>query len=160
MPPGRTELELDNFLPYVLNRLADRLSNELSTIYAEEYQLSIPEWRIIANLAEHHTLNARRIVEFTGMEKSKVSRAVKTLDGRGLVTQVQSSTDSRSKDLGLTEAGLALYQQLVPRVLSWESGLIDGLSSGEYRDLIHLLGRLDEGVQQLRTPEGDKVRDR
>ncbi|MCB2026951.1 MAG: MarR family transcriptional regulator, partial [Ottowia sp.] len=81
---GRTDLRLGSFLPYVLNNLAERVSAGMAGIYADEFELSIPEWRVLANLAEHGTLNARQIVEFTTMEKSKVSRAVNNLSRRGL----------------------------------------------------------------------------
>ncbi|HEY7775198.1 MAG TPA: helix-turn-helix domain-containing protein, partial [Kineobactrum sp.] len=82
-PLVRRELQLERFLPYLVNNLADRISTGLSRIYADEYGLSIPEWRVIANLAEHGVLNAKSIVTTTGMEKSKVSRAVKSLTDRG-----------------------------------------------------------------------------
>jgi DNA-binding MarR family transcriptional regulator len=120
---SRTDLKLGSFLPYVLNNLAERVSAGLSGIYADEYQLSIPEWRVIANLAEHHVLNARQIVEFTTMEKSKVSRAVNSLSERGLVSQQRATADSRAKDLALTASGKALYRGIVPKVLAWERDL-------------------------------------
>ena len=139
---GRTDLRLGSFLPYVLNNLAERVSAGLSGIYADEFELSIPEWRVLANLAEHGTLNARQIVEFTTMEKSKVSRAVNNLSRRGLLSQRRAAGDSRAKDLQLTGEGEALYRRIVPRVLAWERDLLDGLSPGEYRDLMHVLDKL------------------
>lgn len=139
---SRTDLKLQAFLPYVLNNLAERVSAGLSGIYVDEYQLSIPEWRVIANLAEHNTLNARQIVAFTTMEKSKVSRAVANLSERGLITQQRAEGDNRAKDLTLTDEGLAVYRSIVPRVLDWERELLTELSSGEYRDLMYLLEKL------------------
>jgi DNA-binding MarR family transcriptional regulator len=146
---GRNDLRLNSFLPYVLNNLAERVSAGLSRIYVDEYQLSIPEWRVIANLAEHHTLNARQIVERTTMEKSKVSRAVSNLSARGLVSQQRAAGDNRAKDLALTEAGKALYSSVVPRVLAWERELLAELSSGEYRDLMYFLEKLGVRLTSL-----------
>ena len=117
---GRRDLSLNSFLPYVLNNLAERISAGLSVIYMDEHGLSIPEWRVIANLAEHHKLNARQIIDFTTMEKSKVSRAVNNLSERGLVSQQRAEGDSRAKDLTLTVAGESLYRDIVPEVLAWE----------------------------------------
>lgn len=139
---SRKDLKLSRFLPYVLNNLAERISAGLSTIYADEYGLSIPEWRVIANLAEHGTLNARQIVKFTTMEKSKVSRAVNNLSARKLLSQRRAQGDSRAKDLALTAAGDELYQAIVPRVLAWERELLGSLSAAEYRDLLHSLDKL------------------
>jgi DNA-binding MarR family transcriptional regulator len=147
---ARRELRLSSFLPYVLNNLAERVSAGLSRIYADEYQLSIPEWRVLANLAEHHTLNARQIVEFTTMEKSKVSRAVANLCARGLVSQQRAEGDSRAKDLALTRSGKSLYASIVPKVLAWEQELLDELSPGEYRDLMYMLEKLGTRLGSMR----------
>ncbi|MCZ6828918.1 MAG: MarR family winged helix-turn-helix transcriptional regulator [Gammaproteobacteria bacterium] len=145
----RSELRLQSFLPYILSKLADTISVELSGIYGDEYGLSVPEWRIIANLAQHGTLNARQIVDFAGMEKSKVSRAVKRLTVRGLLTQQRASVDNRAKDLALTGAGETLYRAIVPRVLAWEKTLLEGLEVGEYRDLLYLLEKLGRQLHLL-----------
>ena len=146
---GRTDLRLGTFLPYVLNNLAERVSAGMSGIYADEFQLSIPEWRVLANLAEHGTLNARQIVEFTTMEKSKVSRAVSNLSRRKLVSQQRSQGDSRAKDLALTAAGQSLYRRIVPRVLAWERDLLQELSPAEYRDLMYFLDKLGARIKSM-----------
>ncbi len=151
----RSDLRLNRFLPYVINTLAERISAGLSTIYAEEYDLSIPEWRVIANLAEHGTLNARQIVAFTTMEKSMVSRAVNRLSQRGLVSQRRAKDDSRAKDLTLTKEGDTLYRAIVPRVLAWESDLLGTLSAGEYRDLMHTLDKLRAHLDDAGASAGD-----
>jgi DNA-binding MarR family transcriptional regulator len=142
MSDARSDLKLTRFLPYVINNLAERISAGLSTLYSDEYGLTIPEWRVIANLAEHNTLNARQIVEFTTLEKSTVSRAVNNLSARGLVSQQRTEGDNRVKDLALTDAGETLYRSIVPRALAWERDLLEDLNSGEYRDLLHSLDKL------------------
>ena len=146
---GRRDLSLNSFLPYVLNNLAERISAGLSTLYMDEHGLSIPEWRVIANLAEHSTLNARQIVDFTTMEKSKVSRAVNNLTGKGLVSQRRAEDDSRAKDLALTAAGESLYRDIVPKVLAWERELLEGLNTGEYRDLLYTLDKLGIRLESM-----------
>lgn len=145
----RRELQLESFVPYLVNNLADRISTGLSHIYDGEYGLSIPEWRVLANLAEHQVLNAKQIVSFTSMEKSKVSRAVKSLSERGLITQRRTEADFRAKDLALTAAGTRLYQELVPKALAWERELLQCLSVGEYRDLMHMLNKLRSQALQV-----------
>lgn len=148
---GRSELKLGAFLPYVLTNLAERISSGLSTIYADEYGLSIPEWRVLANLAEHDSLNSSQIIAFTSMAKSMVSRAVNGLSDRGLVSQQRTEGDSRAKDLALTAAGKALYSAIAPHVLAWEHELLDGVTAGEYRDLLHLLDKLDDRLTLMQS---------
>lgn len=147
--PARRELQLEQFLPYLVNNLADLISTGLSRIYTDEYGLSVAEWRVIANLAEHRVLNAKQIVVTTGMEKSKVSRTVKSLSDRGLISQRRKESDNRARDLALTASGETLYANLVPRALDWELQLLECLSSGEYRDFMHLLGKLRQQASRI-----------
>ncbi len=155
---SRRELELEHFLPYVINRLAGRISDGLSRVYAEEYGLSIAEWRVIANLAQSRPLNASAIIERTHMEKSRVSRAVRRLMARGLISGQRQIADNRAVDLTLTDSGRALYRSLVPRALDWERDMLSSLSAAEYRDLMHLLSRLDRQLS-LMTVDGPPVLD-
>ena len=138
----RDQLELERFLPYMMNRLAETISAELSTIYAKKFGVSTAEWRVVAHLAQHGTLQAQQIVFFTAMEKSMISRSVISLCKRGLVVRTRAEGDNRAKDLSLTESGLSLYRSIVPLALDWERELLEGLSSGEYRDLLYLLDKL------------------
>ena len=57
-----TQLTLENFLPYVMNRMAENISAELSVIYRDNYNLTVAQWRVIANLAQHQILLAQDIV--------------------------------------------------------------------------------------------------
>ena len=112
------------------------------------FRLSVTEWRILLQLAEHQALTASDIVEYSAMEKSKVSRAIANLEERGLVVRKVTSDDHRVKRLTMTEIGLKRYRALVPRILDWERELIDGLEVSEYRDLLYLLDKLN---RQLKT---------
>ena len=56
-------LDLDRFLPYLVNVLASRLSRELAAIYEAQFGVSIPEWRLIAHLAQNGNISVREIHE-------------------------------------------------------------------------------------------------
>lgn len=147
--PGRKQLRLESFLPYVLTRLADSIRVEMPFITANEYNVSVPEWRLLAILAQHGTLSAHQIVDLASMEKSTVSRTVKGLGARALVKQRPASMDNRAKDLALTRSGEALYRRIAPRALDWEKNLLEGLEVGEYRDLLYLLDKLSKRMEIL-----------
>lgn len=134
---------LNRFIPYLMVNLAKRISDSCSEIYMDAFAITVPEWRILARLAEHDFQNARDIGEVTFMDKSKVSRAVKLLDGKGYVTRHKNGEDNRLTYLSLTGAGRRLYHQIAPRALDWESRLISALDVDEYRDLMRILEKLD-----------------
>lgn len=137
-----TLLTLEDFLPYVMNRMAENISADLSVIYRDNYNLTVAQWRVIANLAQHQTLLAQDIVKFTDMEKSMISRAVNALVDRGLVVGEQAEGDNRAKNLRLTAQGIGLYQAIVPDVLAWEESLLSCLSKAEQKGLFSSLEKL------------------
>ncbi|MCL2913290.1 MarR family transcriptional regulator [Shewanella corallii] len=141
-------LLLHHFIPYRLANLADTVSTACSKIYRDTFGLSIPEWRILARLAEQDGLNSKLIGRITFMDKSKVSRAVKQLEDKGLLVR-STQQDKRVCQLSLTKKGLELYNQLVPIALEWESELLSSLSITEYRDLLRILEKLDVKAADL-----------
>ena len=142
-------LMLNQFLPYRMVNLADGISNACSKIYREEFDVSIPEWRILARLAEHEKLNAKDIGDITFMDKSRVSRAVKLLEDKGLLLKVKDNTDNRASFLSLSESGRDLYAKIAPKALDWEAELIDVLDIVEYRDFLRVLEKLDARLEKL-----------
>lgn len=153
---NRSELHMDSFLPTLIKNLSEGMALSMSRRITGSFRLTETEWRILLQLAEHEALTASDIVSYSAMEKSKVSRALATLESRDLVVRKVSEADHRVKLLTMTEIGRKRYTALVPRVLDWEKDLIDGLEVSEYRDLLYLLdklkmqlGTLQEGVDNL-----------
>mgnify|MGYP001813879188 CR=1 FL=1 len=145
----RNELQMDSFLPSLIRNLTEGMAASMSRRITGSFRLSMTEWSILLQLAEHEALTATDIVSYSAMEKSKVSRALANLEGRNLVTRKVSETDHRVKLLTMTEEGRKRYSALVPRVLDWEKELIDGLEVSEYRDLLYLLEKLKKQLDTM-----------
>jgi len=73
-------VQLNQFVPHRMVHLASNISLALSKIYKQKFDITIPEWRVLAQLAEQQKLYSKDIGEITSMDKSKVSRAVKALE--------------------------------------------------------------------------------
>lgn len=149
MSPRAVMLNL--FIPYRMVNLATNISNACSKIYKNEFDITVPEWRILARLAEHDRLNAKDVGHVTFMDKSKVSRAVKSLDDKGYLLREKDQKDNRANYLSLTEEGGSMYQQIAPKALDWEKRLISVLDASEYRDLMRILEKLDQQVLIMET---------
>ena len=146
---SRTELQLESFLPNILRELNDGMASNMSRRITGPFRLTMTEWRIMLHLADHEALTASDIVQHSGMEKSKVSRAVANLESLGLVERKVAEDDHRVKLLSMTELGRKRHRALVPRVLDWERELIEGLEVGEYRDLLYLLDKLGKHLELM-----------
>lgn len=150
---SRPELDLNQFLPYRFNALADRISQALSRIYNERFGISVAQWRVLAWISHKDVLTAKQICEYTRMDKARVSRAVQTLEQRGFITRTQSSDDLRVQHLRLTEPGEQLLSALIPAAHGWEADLVGRLSVTEYRDLLNALGKLERQLDRLEQQE-------
>ncbi|MGQ7246351.1 MarR family winged helix-turn-helix transcriptional regulator [Halomonas sp. V046] len=159
-PAAKPELDLQQFLPYRLNSLADRLSQALARLYAERYDLNIAQWRVLAWLSHLDELTAKQICQATRMDKARISRAVQSLEDRGLILRRPSSRDQRVHDLRLTPAGQALLSKLIPEAQQWEAELVATLSVGEYRDLMNVMGKLERQLERLEKTHDDWSQDR
>lgn len=146
---AKAEMDLNQFLPYRINRLADRISDELSRMYAERYSLNVAQWRVLAWLSHCDDLTAKKVCTYTNMDKARVSRAIQSLEGRGLLTRTPSPQDQRQQDLHLTEAGQALLAELIPAAQAWEAELVATLTAGEYRDLLNAMGKLERQLGRI-----------
>ncbi|HVO03553.1 MAG TPA: MarR family transcriptional regulator [Candidatus Cybelea sp.] len=135
-------LDLDRFLPYRLDILAEGVSRALSRIYYERYGIGVPEWRVLAHLGQYAPITARDIGARSRMHKTKVSRAVGELERLGFVRRMESDTDRREALLSLTAKGRAAYDDLAPRAADFARQLLDDLTTAEQRALDSAIDRL------------------
>lgn len=148
-PRKSDELRLEHFLPYRLSNLAERISQCLSLIYSEQFDLTIAQWRVLAWLQQERTLSAKRICQLTAMDKAKVSRAVSQLAERKLIQRQRDKEDQRTLWLSLAPEGYALLREVIPRALDWEAAVVSSLTTTEYRDLLRLLAKVESGLTQI-----------
>jgi DNA-binding MarR family transcriptional regulator len=139
-------LELETFLPYRLNRLAEAVSREFSKIYRDRFGLTRPEWRTLATLGAFGTMTATTIGEHSSMHKTKVSRAVAELERRKWLTRTGDAADRRVEHLALTKAGRGVYLELVPLAKAFERSLLERLMREQERGLLACLTVLEEAL--------------
>lgn len=143
-------LRLDNFLPYQLSVASNAVSSAIARTYEALFGLRVPEWRLIAVLAEQEGVTQQALVARTEMDKMTVSRATHALMERGLVTRVPHGQDKRSHALALSDDGRALYAQIAPKALELEEKLLKELGAREVEQLRKILATLKAASHALR----------
>ena len=137
-----TDFNLQGFLPFRLSRLSYEVSNRMAEIYSDRFDISIPEWRVLATLAEKQQCTAQTIVASTRTHKSTISRAVSRLINNGWIERVSSQEDKRMQLLRMSPSGEQRFSELTPLVLNFEKELNDKMSEA---GIVHLI----EGIEQL-----------
>ena len=137
-------LVLDDYIPYRLSIASNAVSKLIARAYEDRFGLTVPQWRLMAVLAEK-PMTQQQIVVRTQMDKVTVSRAAQGLVSRHLVGRAAHEADGRSHILTLTEQGRALHADIAPLALAYEAALLSGLEPDEIETLKRLLMRV-EGV--------------
>lgn len=136
-------LRLDEFLPYRLSFTSNLVSETVAEAYRALFDLRIPEWRVIAVVAEHHGISQQAIGAATRMDKVTVSRAAVALTARGLLDRTAVPQDRRSRLLVLSAAGRALYADVAPKALELERRIFSSFGDEELAAFRATLRKID-----------------
>jgi len=142
-------LDLERFLPYRLNVVAEAVSQALSRLYRQRYGIGVPEWRVLATLGQYRGMTAKQIGAHSRMHKTKVSRAVAGLEERGFLSREANPADMREVFLALTPEGDRIYRDLVPEVMNLAAALTADLTSQERQLFDNLLLRIEATARNL-----------
>ena len=136
------ELKLENFLPYRLAVLSNTVSTTVARAYDKRFNVSIPEWRVIAVLGRFPGLSAVEVAERTLMDKVAVSRAVTKLIKNGRIDREFADADKRRSILNLSAEGKKLHDEIAALALDFERDLLQGFSADEIDTLNNTMERL------------------
>jgi DNA-binding MarR family transcriptional regulator len=140
-------LRLQDYLPYRLSVAANAVSRLVARTYERRFGLKIPQWRLIAVLADEGPLTQQLLCGRTVMDKVTVMRAAQGLVRRRFVQRLPNRADRRSHRLALTRSGRRVYRDIVPLALEHEARLLHGLTPREIAQLDRLLRRLERTAQ-------------
>jgi DNA-binding MarR family transcriptional regulator len=137
-------LRLDAFIPYLLSVTSNVVSDAVASTYQALFGLTIPEWRLIAVIAEDEGITQQQVGRRTRMDKVTVSRATIALVDRGLVERKPHASDRRSQSLHLTKAGHDLYDQVAPKALELEQRIFASFDPKEVAAFSAMLTRIQD----------------
>ncbi|MCB2098584.1 MAG: MarR family transcriptional regulator [Parvularculaceae bacterium] len=146
-PPGANGLKLASFLPYRIAVMARAMSEKLGAAYADE-GLTIPEWRVLAVISQDSSIAARDVVARTPMDKMAVSRAVASLEAKGLIVREQTA-DRRVSAISLSPEGRTLSERVAAIALSYEARLLDAMSAAERDGIGKGLAGLESAIDRI-----------
>ena len=144
----RPSLRLQNYLPYRLSVAANAVSRLIARAYEDRFGLKIPQWRLIAVLADEGPLTPQSLCVRTIMDKVTVMRAAQGLLRRRLVRRLPNHLDGRSHRLALTRSGERIYRKIVPLAIEHEAKLLQGLTRADTVRLERLLRQLEHIAAQ------------
>ena len=142
-------MKLKNFLPYQLSVLSNKVSQGIALYYREQHDISIPEWRVLALLSDINHQTAKELAAHSQMDKVKISRTMKLLESKGLITERTCKEDARARRYNLTVNGTQLINEVKPKALDFEKRLISSLSQNEIKEFQRCIKILNNQADKL-----------
>jgi len=146
-------LKLDDFLPFRLSFTSNLVSDRIARAYQALFGLTIPEWRLVAVIAESDGITQQAIGANTRMDKVTVSRAAIALVERGLVERAPNAGDRRSHLLRLTASGRALYEQVAPKALELEQRIFGSFDAERVERFVAMLREIEAVAMAVETED-------
>ncbi|MCF6273200.1 MAG: MarR family transcriptional regulator [Rhodobacteraceae bacterium] len=140
--PQMPDFCLTDFLPYLLNRAAEESGAEFARIYKDQYGLLRTEWRVLFHLGEFGTMTATEIGQRARIHKTKISRAVASLQKRRLLMRTRMERDRRQECLTLTRTGTKMFEELAQAAQHYNTALLADIPANERAVLTGCLHRL------------------
>jgi len=138
----KDDFDLQDFLPFLLNRAAEESSLGFQRHYKDRYGMLRTEWRVLFHLGNYGQMTAKDIGTRAKIHKTKISRAVSKLTEKRFVTRTRDEQDRRAEHLALTAAGQAAYRDLRKVAVAYDAKLCQQFSAGEVAILRNMLRKL------------------
>lgn len=142
-------LQLDKFLPYRLSIASLLVSDVIARAYARMFALNVPEWRLVAVLAEGPGMTQQQICLRTRMDKVTVSRAAIALANRSLAKRTPNPGDGRSHILTLSPEGRDLYERVVPQALELEKRIFGRIDPEDLERFSQVLDQIAQAAADV-----------
>jgi DNA-binding MarR family transcriptional regulator len=145
-PPRLGEMGLDNFAPYLMNRIMGRYNASLREEMAA-LGLTTPQMRSLAVLSVIDGILIRELAVYAVVEQSTLSRALDSLARDELIRREADPTDSRATRIYLTDAGRSAYDRLWPHMAESYGQMFRGISTDEQRAFVSTLQKILRNVR-------------
>jgi DNA-binding MarR family transcriptional regulator len=143
-------LHVEDFLTFRLTRLSNALRTNLTKPYLEEFNVSVPEWRLLAMITRFSPLRFSELTSRSSMDKGQVSRTLRLMTKRGLIKMKAlrqrgaQATEALAAPVvvSITAAGKALYKSVLPVARRHQAEILMTLNDSERVSLYQTLDRL------------------
>lgn len=146
-------LELDDFVPYYVRAIANRLAQAASRLYNRKFGIGLTEWSCLSTLGKEEEISASRICEMSGFDKGLISRGLGSLEAKGFIETRPVEDHNRKRLVRFTPAGRSLYLEIRDLALDREQRLLEGLSSQERSALLSSLRIMQRNATKLAAEE-------
>lgn len=141
-------------LPMVLHRTLSAVMPPFREIF-QRHDLTDQQWRVLRALWESGRLSIAQLASVTVLPAPSLVGILDRLERRGLVARIRSVEDRRLVHVAPTEAGRALYRQVLPEITEIHARLRARVTDAEWDQMERILGKIASGLAAPRAQAGE-----
>lgn len=141
------EIGLNNFAPYLMNRIMGRYNAGLREDMAHQ-GISTPKMRALAVLSVVDGMLIRELAIYAVVEQSTLSRALEGLDRDGLIRRETDKEDSRATRVFITDQGRAAFERHWPAMAQSYEQMFRDISESEQQAFVATLQKILRNVRR------------
>jgi len=130
--PTMGEIGLNHFAPYLMNRVMARWNTNMAEAL-RAYAMTTVTMRALAVLSVSSGITINELSVFAVTEQSTMSRTLDAMEEQGLIRRRPRAEDMRVREVSITEAGRAAFEQVWPTMYAMFGRLFEGIDDDEYR---------------------------
>jgi DNA-binding MarR family transcriptional regulator len=159
--PSGEKLNVEDFPSFLFWRVANSIKTHVTGRYLEQFEMTLPEWRVLGLVARHSPSPFGELVARSSMDKGQLSRTLRLIAKRGLIRTSAIPVDRRSQrsrnaarmEVRITSKGAALCQRIVPVARETQMVLLAMMDDEEKRVMLRVLRRLLKRLPDVAPPE-------
>ena len=125
----------DDHLPYRLLLLARMIDYETQRSLSQNFELSLAEWRLLAIATSIGPCTASEVGRAGGIDRAEISRALRSLEPRGLLTREPDPEHGKRLIITPTAEGRDLAAKVKSERRKFFEMVMHGLSAEERREI-------------------------
>lgn len=124
-----------------------KLYNEM----ASEYDASISMAFILLAIDEEDGTPVTKIAPRMGMEPNSLSRSLKSLEDKGMVTRIKDKVDKRKVYIKLTDQGAKMRFFALKAVFDLEKTIVKDIPQKQLEVFFNVINHVPEAIKEFRT---------
>ena len=112
----------------------------------QKYGITVAEHPFVMTIKFNDGLTQDQLSDMVGVDRALTTRAVQSLEKKGLVRKVPDAKDKRYNHVYATDLLHQLTDKIVPELLAFNDAAMEGLSEKEIRQMIDTMQRLENNI--------------
>jgi len=145
--PSLGEIGLNQFTPYLINRISARWNADLLPLLREK-GLTTAHMRTLAVLSvgDGKTINELSVLTVT--DQSTLSRALDVMEKKGLIERRNRADDARYIEVFITKNGRERFNEFWPSMHTLFQRMFVNVSPGEFDDFMSTLRKILNNIKK------------